>query len=77
MKAVLKEIGVEKVIMAKESKEVSPKMHEDVLKLLGDREIEHIPYVGFKEKCKKAKAIIRSEEFIPYPNVIIVCGCAY
>jgi D-ribose pyranase len=77
LKAVLKEIGVEKVIMAKESKEVSPKMHEDVLKLLGDREIEHIPYVGFKEKSKKAKAIIRSGEFISYPNVIIVCGCAY
>ncbi|HHW03305.1 MAG TPA: D-ribose pyranase [Thermoanaerobacterales bacterium] len=77
LKAVLKEIVVEKVIMAEESKKVSPAMHEQILKLLGDKEIEYVPHIEFKEKSKKSKAIIRTGEFTPYSNVMLVCGCAY
>jgi D-ribose pyranase len=77
LKAVLNEIVVEKVIMAEESKKVSPKMHEQILKLLGDKEIEYVPHTEFKEKSKKSKAIIRTGEFTPYSNVMLVCGCAY
>jgi D-ribose pyranase len=77
LKAILKEIVVEKVIMAEKSKEVSPKMHEEILKLLGNTKVEYVPHVEFKERSKKSKAIIRTGEFTPYSNVMIVCGCAY
>ncbi|AYO29804.1 MAG: D-ribose pyranase [Thermoanaerobacteraceae bacterium] len=77
LKAVLNEVVVEKVIMAEESKKVSPEMHEEILKLLGDKEIEYVPHTEFKERSKKSKAIIRTGEFTPYSNVMLVCGCAY
>ncbi|WP_422447628.1 D-ribose pyranase [Thermoanaerobacterium sp. DL9XJH110] len=77
LRAILKEIVVEKVIMAEESKKVSPKMHEEILKLLGDVEIEYVPHTEFKERSRKSKAIIRTGEFTPYSNVMLVCGCAY
>jgi len=77
LKAVLNEIVVEKVIMAEEIKKVSPEMHEEILKLLGDKQIEYVPHTEFKERSKKSKAIVRTGEFTPYSSVMLVCGCAY
>jgi D-ribose pyranase len=78
LKEVLENIVVEKVILAEELKTVSPKMHEEILKLLPkDMEFEYVPHVEFKEKTKSARGIIRTGEFTPYPSIILVAGCAY
>lgn len=74
---LLKEIVIEKAIMANESKTVSPEMHANILKLLGDVEVEYIPHAEFKQRSRNCKAIIRTGEFTPYSNVMFVCGCAY
>jgi len=63
--------------MANESKTVSPEMHANILKLLGDVEVEYIPHAEFKQRSRNCKAIIRTGEFTPYSNVMFVCGCAY
>lgn len=74
----LKNIVVEKVIFAEELKTVSPDFHKQILEILPkDIEIEYVPHVIFKEETKKARAIIRTGEFTPYPNIILVAGCAY
>jgi len=77
LEELLDEIVVEKAVMANESKTVSPRMHSDILKLLGNIDVEYVPHTEFKQKSKSCKAIIRTGEFTPYSNVLIVCGCAY
>ena len=78
LKEVLKHIVVEKVILAEELKTVSPDMHMEILETLpSEIEIEYVPHVEFKKQTKKARGIIRTGEFTPYPSIILVSGCAY
>lgn len=78
LEETLKHIVIEKVIFAEELKHVSPEFHEKILLLLPKNiEIEYIPHIEFKQKTKEARAIIRTGEFTPYPNIILVAGCAY
>ena len=74
---VLTEFSVEKVIMAKEIKEISPEMNEEIVKRFPGIEVEYIPHVDFKEETKKTRGLIRSGEFTPYANVILVGGVVY
>ncbi|MDR3587075.1 MAG: D-ribose pyranase [Desulfosporosinus sp.] len=74
---VLEEIVVEKIILAEEIKVVSPQMHEEILKRFTNIPIEYMPHVQLKEASKQARGLIRSGEFTPFANVILVAGCAY
>lgn len=74
---VLEELSVEKVIMAEELIKVSPKMHEKILESFAHVEIEYVPHIEFKEQTKKTRGLVRSGEFTPYANVILVGGVVY
>lgn len=74
---VLEEIVVEKIILAEEIKVVSPQMHEEILKRFPNISIEYMPHVLLKDTTKQARGLIRSGEFTPFANVILVAGCAY
>ena len=77
LEEVLKYSVVEKAILAKEIKEHNPQIHAQILKLIPEEIIEYVPHTLFKEMTHNAKAVIRSGEFSPYPNIILVSGCAY
>ncbi|MEQ6391016.1 D-ribose pyranase [Bacillaceae bacterium S4-13-58] len=74
---VLEELSVEKVIMAEELIKVSPKMHKEILERFENVEIEYVPHTEFKEQTKSARGLVRSGEFTPYANVILVGGVVY
>jgi D-ribose pyranase len=74
---VLSELIVEKVILAEEVKLISPKMNEEILKRFPNIPVEYVAHTDFKEKTKKSRGFIRSGEFTPYANVILVGGVAY
>ncbi|MER2107653.1 MAG: D-ribose pyranase [Solibacillus sp.] len=74
---VLEELIVEKVILAEEVKKISPNMHEEILKRFQSIEVEYLPHTEFKNQTKNARGLIRSGEFTPYANVILVAGVAY
>ncbi|MER1985722.1 MAG: D-ribose pyranase [Solibacillus sp.] len=74
---VLEELIVEKIILAEEVKEISPNMHEEILKRFQSIEVEYLPHTEFKNQTKNARGLIRSGEFTPYANVILVAGVAY
>lgn len=74
---VLSELIVEKIILAEEVKSISPSMHEEILKRFPTIEVEYIPHIEFKQETTKARGLIRSGEFTPYANVILVAGVAY
>jgi len=77
LRVILKELCVEKIIVEKETKEVSPKRYEEIMQFLPNVKVEVISHVEFKERSKNVKAIIRTGEFTPYSNLILIAGVIY
>lgn len=72
--AVLKDLVVEKVILAAEIKKESPELESAILKLLPEVEIEYIAHTEFKKKTNDSRAVVRSGEITPYANIILISG---
>lgn len=77
LRAILTEMEVERAIVAEEMLEVSPEMLEGVKGLLGDVPIETVPHETLKARSRSARAIVRTGEFTPYANVILVAGVVF
>lgn len=77
LRVILEEMQVEEAIVAEEMKSVSPHMYEEVSRLLSDVPIRTVPHETFKEHTRSAKAVIRTGEFTPYANVILVSGVVF
>jgi D-ribose pyranase len=75
--AVLREVQVERVIVAEEMLDVSPGIYEAIVELLGDLPIETVTHLIFKEQTRSARAVVRTGEFTPYANVILVAGVVF
>jgi len=74
LRVVLEEMCVEQAIVADEMLKVNPHVHEAVKTLLGDVPVVSIPHPDFKERTRTVRAVIRTGEFTPYANVILVAG---
>jgi D-ribose pyranase len=74
LRVVLTEMYVEKVIVAEEMLKNSPDLYEQLNGMLGATPIEIIPHIVFKQQTRSACAIIRTGEFTPYANIILVAG---
>ena len=77
LKVVLDEMKVEKVIFAEEVKDRNPKFLEDVQGLLPDVPFDFISHSEFKTRTVDARAVVRTGEFSPYANVILVAGVVF
>jgi D-ribose pyranase len=77
LRAVAEELVIEAVTVATEVTESSPKLYQEILKIVGDVDVDEVPHHEFKEQSVAAKGIIRTAEFTPYANIRITCGCAY
>ncbi len=74
---VLAELEVERAIVAEELVTVSAALYRQVKELLGDIPLEIVPHVKFKEQTRAAQAIVRTGEFTPYANIILVAGVVF
>lgn len=81
LESVLSEQKIEKIILAEEIKEASPRMHEDILNACRNAEtnleIQYVSHEEFKAETKNSKAVIRTGEFTSYSNVILVSGVVF
>jgi len=77
LRVVLAEMQVERAIVAEEMLTVSPHMYEAIRDLLGDIPIETVTHRALKEETHSARAVVRSGEFTPYANIILVAGVVY
>lgn len=83
--AVLSELCIEKVIIAKEMKDVSPDMYVAIQKRLQkleeqeniDVEIIEVEHETFKKYTSDSKCIIRTGEFTAYSNIILKSGVVF
>lgn len=77
VRAVLGELEVQSAVVASEMAERSPALYEALRDLLGDCPIEEIPHDAFKARTGNARAIVRTGEFTPYANVILIAGVVF
>ncbi len=77
LKPISEEIVIEKVILAEEIEKFNLGLFEKIKEIIKDIPIELIPHEEFKKMSKNAKGIIRSAEFSPYANIILICGVAF
>jgi D-ribose pyranase len=74
---ILTELQVEKLIIARETREVSPTMYGAILKRFPGLPVEEMPHVEFKAVAVRARATVRTGEFTPYANLILQSGVVY
>jgi len=77
LRAVLREMEVERAILAEEMLKMSPDLYEAVEELLGDVPIEKVIHTTLKERTRSARAVVRTGEFTPYANIILVAGVVF
>jgi len=77
LETVLLEMQVEKAIIAAEISQHNPQIETGIKAVLGDIPIERIPHEQFKQETHTAAAIIRTGEFTPYANIILISGVVF
>jgi D-ribose pyranase len=77
LKVVLEEMKVEKVILAEEAKGRNPKFLAEVQELLPGVPVEFVSHSDFKTRTASARAVVRTGEFAPYANIILVSGVVF
>lgn len=74
LKVVLDELFVERIILAEEIQQSSPHILAGIRELLPDIPVQFVPHVEFKQQVTSTRAVIRTAEYTPYSNVILVAG---
>jgi len=74
LQVVLTEMYVEKAYVSEDIQTKSPQMYKDFKYILKDIPIEALSHQEFKKKTGITKAIIRTAEFTPFSNIILVAG---
>jgi D-ribose pyranase len=77
VKAVLLEMQVEQVIVARETGERSPQILAELQGCLENQSFQFISHEEFKQTSRKAAAVIRTGECTPYANVILCSGVTF
>jgi D-ribose pyranase len=77
LEVILEEMQVESAILATEIKENNPEIELGIINLLGDIPITYVTHENFKEATGSAKAIVRTGEFSPYANIILLAGVVF
>ena len=77
LKVILDEMKVERAILAEEVKERNPEFLAAVQEMLPGVPLEFVPHTGFKARTASARAVVRTGEFSPYANVILVSGVVF
>lgn len=77
LNSVLIELEVERVIISNEIKTYSFQIYSGLVKTLKSIEITEISQEEFKKKLIFARAVVRTGEFSPYSNIILVSGVVF
>lgn len=78
---LIKEMKVEKVVLAEEIKEQNPAVHKEILALLDTMDntcdVEYVTHQELKQQTKTCRAVIRTGETTPYANIILQSACLF
>ena len=82
---VLDEMSVEKIVFAEEIKAKNKDLNDKILEIFAELEkgenrkiiVEYISHEEFKLMTASSKAVIRTGEFKPFANIILVSGVTF
>lgn len=77
LRAVADELVIDSVTVPSEIKDYSTRLYQEIVKIIGESDVDDVSYHEFKEQSLDVKGIIRTAEFSPYANVRITAGSAY
>jgi D-ribose pyranase len=77
LRAVAEELVIESVTVPSEIKDYSGRLYQEIVKIIGESDVDDVSFHEFKEQSVDVKGIIRTAEFSPYANVRISAGSAY
>lgn len=77
LRVVLEELQVERAIVAGEMISNSALIYEQLQKMLPEIPIETISHTELKNHTSSARAVVRTGEFTPYANIILVAGVVF
>ncbi len=76
--AILGEMQPQSVVLAEELRQASPGFLQEIKSYFNSStKIDFVSHEDFKQSSQQAKAIVRSGEFTPYANVILVSGVVF
>jgi D-ribose pyranase len=76
LQTILAEMHVEQYVLADELAERSPQLAQQI-GLLGLAGKQTMPHEDFKRRTQQARAVIRTGEFTPYANIILISGVVF
>ena len=77
VEAISTELKVDTILIAEETGRVSPQIEKDLLIIFKDSKVQKITHEQLKEMSRNAAAVVRTGEFTPYANVILVSGVVF
>ncbi len=77
LRVLLEDLAVERFILASETRDASPQRYTELLDLLPGVPHDMVPHADFKLLARDVRAVIRTGDFVPYSNVILVAGVIY
>lgn len=78
LQAVLGELKVQEAIIDTEMQQVSPQMRKALDQAVGNAfPLRTVPHQELQQLAKRAKAVVRTGEFTPYSNIILVAGVLF
>ena len=77
LRTVLAEMQVQSVIVAEETGQKSPHILDAIKQLLPNTPIEVVSHELLKADTEGAVAVVRTGEFTPYANIILVSGVVF
>ena len=79
LETVVKDMKVEKIVLAEEIKTKNPKVLCEIEVLFAEQniEVEFVSHVELKALTHNCKAVIRTGETTPYANIILQSGCIF
>ena len=75
LQELIQHVSVERLVMAKETKGISPTRFRAITAVFGAHmPVETIPQTEFRQRARHVKGIIRTGDFTAYSNVLLVSG---
>jgi D-ribose pyranase len=75
--AISSELKVERIIIAEETTKVSPQIEKSLLEIFDGVVVDHVTHDELKKLSAQAVAAVRTGEFTPYANVVLVSGVVF
>jgi D-ribose pyranase len=77
LRVVLDEMQVQNAIVAEETGQVSPRIMQGIVQLLPGVPLSTVTHEALKETTRVARAVVRTGEFTPYANIVLVAGVVF